>query len=127
MQFVLVLAAFLSALSAIHLTIAWRDWPPDGVEMDTPLTRTLCNAFGWAVLAMALIFAVRLFGVVWPLVALGALWAAMSVLRRRVSLVRLYRCALPAAIVGLACVLLLFQGVFGDSDFGLFRIFPPDR
>ena len=127
MQLVVLLAALFCALSAIHLTLAWREWPPSGLEFDAPLARTLCNAFGWAVLVMAMIFAIRLHGVLWPAVALGFLWALMTVLRRRVSLVGLYRLALPFAAAGMVFVLLLFQGVFGDSHFGLFGLFPPDR
>lgn len=125
MQTLVALAALASAVSAIQLTIAWRDWPPEGIEADRPLARTLTAALGWAVLAMAMIFSVRLLGVVWPTTALALIWGGLALARRRVSLVRFYRLALPLGLAGMVCVLLLFQGVFGDSDFGLFRIFPP--
>lgn len=127
MSFALYLAALFCALSAIHLTIAWRDWPPQGLEFDSQITRALLNVLAWLVLIMAVVFAIRLFGVLWPLGALAVVWALLTLIRRNVSLTRLYRLALPLSVGGLVCVLLLFQGVFQDSDFGLFNVFPPDR
>ena len=124
MQTVLAIAAIALPLATIHLTIAWRDWPPEKLEFDSQTLRALYNLLGWLVLAMALIYAITLIGAPIPLTATAALWAGMAFVRRRASLQKLYRFALPCALLGFICVFALFQDVFGDRNFGLINIFP---
>ena len=121
------LAALLLPLAAINLTIAWRDWPPEGVGFDSPTLRALYNVLAWGVFSLALIYSVTLHGVIWPVIASAAIWTALWLIRRNVSLRKLYGLALPLSLVGLVCVLFLFQDVFQGSNFGLYSVFPVDR
>ena len=121
---VLSLTALLLPLAAIHLTIAWRDWPPESVGFDSPTLRALYNVLAWGVFSLALIYSVTLHGVIWPVIASVVMWTALWLIRRNVSLRRLYGLALPLSLVGLECVLFLFQDVFQDSNFGLYSVFP---
>ncbi|MEO1613178.1 MAG: hypothetical protein AAFU55_12635 [Pseudomonadota bacterium] len=120
-------AALLFPLAAVHLTIAWRDWPPQGAEFDRQTIRALYNVLAWGVFVIGLIYAITLYGLVFPILASLAIWGALWAVRRNVSLTKFYNLTLPLTMVGMVFVVMLFQGVFGDSDFGLFSVFPVDR
>ena len=115
---------FLASISTIHLTQAWAEYPPDGVEMDKPINRALIHALGWAVLAMVTIFAMQLSGLILPPLFASAVWATWAFARRKVSFRIIYWMAGPIGFVGLVIVIALFQIVFGDNFFGLANIFP---
>ena len=115
---------FLTSISTIHLTMAWEEYPPDGVDMDRPINRALINALGWAVLAMVTIFAMQLSGLVFPPLFASAVWATWAFARQKISFRSVYWMAAPVGFVGLVNVIALFQIVFGDDFFGLANIFP---
>lgn len=115
---------FLTSISTIHLTHAWAEYPPDGIELDKPINRALTHALGWAVLAMVTVFAMQLSGLVLPPLFASATWATWSYARKKASFRRVYWAALPLGFLGLITVIALFQIVFGDSFFGLANIFP---
>lgn len=127
MGHLIAFAALLFPLAAIHLTIAWRNWPPKDTEFDRPVIRILYNVLAWGVFVIGLIYAVTLHGLVFPLIAVAVIWGGLWLVRRNVSLAKLYNLTLPLTMVGMIFVVLLFQGIFGDSDFGLFSVFPVDR
>ena len=51
MDAALAIAALFLPLAAVNLTIAWRDWPPEGVGFDSPTLRALYNVLAWGVFA----------------------------------------------------------------------------
>lgn len=115
---------FLASISAIHLTQAWAEDPPDGLELDKPINRALTSALGWAVLAMVTVFAMQLSGLILPPLIASAIWATWSFARKKASFRGVYWMALPIGFLGLVTVIALFQIVFGDNFFGLANIFP---
>lgn len=115
---------FLASISTIHLTQAWAEIPPDGVELDKPINRALIHALGWAVLAMVTVFAMTLSGLVFPPLFASAVWATWAFVRKVISFRSIYWMAAPSGILGLIIALMLFQIVFGDDFFGLPNIFP---
>ncbi|MEL7463643.1 MAG: hypothetical protein AAFN79_06230 [Pseudomonadota bacterium] len=127
MGHLIAFAALFFPLAAVHLTIAWRDWPPQGTEFDRPTIRALYNVLAWGVFVIGLIYAITLYGLIFPILASLVIWVAFWAVRRKVSLTKLYKLTLPLTMVGVVFVVLLFQGVFGNSDFGLFSVFPVDR
>ena len=114
----------LTSISTIHLTQAWAEYPPDGVDLDKPINRALIQALGWAVLAMVTIFAMQLSGLVFPPIFASAVWATWAFARKKISFRSVYWMAAPIGFVGLIIVIALFQIIFGDDFFGLANIFP---
>ncbi len=115
---------YLASISTIHLTYAWAEYPPDGVELDKPINRALTHAMGWAVLALVTVFAMQLSGLILPPLFASAVWATWAFARKKISFRSVYWTAAPIGFLGLICVMALFQIVFGDNFFGLANIFP---
>lgn len=115
---------FLTSISTIHLTQAWAQFPPEGVDLDKPINRALINALGWMVLAMVTIFAMQISGLVFPPLFASATWATWAFARQKISFRSVYWTAAPIGFLGLLTVLMLFQIIFGDNFFGLANIFP---
>lgn len=114
----------LTSISTIHLTYAWAEYPPDGIQLDKPINRALTHALGWAVLAMVTVFAMQISGLVFPPLLASAIWATWAFARKKISFRSVYWTAAPIGFLGLICVIALFQIVFGDNFFGLANIFP---
>ena len=115
---------FLASISTIHLTAAWAEFPPEGTEMDKPISRALTHALGWAVLAMVTVFAFQMSGVIFPPLTASGIWLMWALARRRIGFQSVYWLAAPLGLVGMITVIALFQAVFGENFFGLANIFP---
>ena len=64
--------------------------------------------------------AVSALPLVWPVLAAALIWGAWSLARRLASFERVYRLALPLAMIAFLCDFALFSTIFEGGFFGLF-------